>query len=148
MSLFTRAQAGYALTAVERSALRFLKSLWLTVLLATLPILSGLMSALNTNALAIDWQAWSYRLQAAVGTSLALAIQKYFSAQGDGVPLLATSVPLQVMTLDPPQPPASNAPASPSYALPVTSQAHAADTPTLVAPVVVVATTASAQSAT
>ena len=144
MSLFTRAQAGYALTAVERSALRFLKSLWLTVLLATLPILSGLMSALNTNALTVDWQNWGYRLMAAVGTSLALAIQKYFSAQGDGVPLLATPVLAQVA----PQPPASNAPASPSYALPVASQAHAADTPTLVAPVVSTALPASAQNAT
>ena len=144
MSLFTRAQAGYALTAVERSALRFLKSLWLTVLLATLPILSSLISALNTNALTVDCQAWGYRLMAAVGTSLAFAIQKYFSAQGDGVPMLATPVASQVT----PQPPASNAPTSPSYALPVAPQAHATDTPTLVAPVVVVATPASAQSAT
>ena len=111
MSLFARASAGYALSAVERTALRFLKSLWLTVLLATLPVLSGLMQALNTNAFTVDWQAWGYRLLAAVGTSAALAIQKYFSAQGDTVPAQAAPVASTPI----PPPPASNAPVTPSY---------------------------------
>jgi len=89
LTLFAKATAGAALLPLERAVLRFLRSLWLTVLVASAPVLSDLVAALNTNALNIDWRAYGYRLGVAVLTALVLAIQKYFTAQGDSVPLTA-----------------------------------------------------------
>lgn len=95
-TLFAKATAGVALLPLERAVLRFLRSLWLTVLVASAPVLSDLVAALNTNALNIDWRAYGYRLGVAVLTALVLAIQKYFTAQGDSAPLAFSSVTPQI----------------------------------------------------
>jgi hypothetical protein len=115
MSLFARAAAQLPLSPAERAVLRFVKALLVTAILATLPVFTALITALQSGNLVVDWNAWGMRLLTAAGAAVALAIQKYYTAQGDTVPLAAPKAAPAASPVAIPAPPASDAPAAPSY---------------------------------
>lgn len=142
MNLFARAAAGYALSASERAVLRLIKSFIVAACVATWPVFNAFLTAVTTSDLRIDYSGWLANLAKAFVVALALAVQKYHDAQAD-----AGKAANQQATNTTPPPPATDAPASPSYAAPDTPQPPPADTPVQVVPVVSDATPATPQVA-
>lgn len=95
-NMFARASAGLNLTPAERAALKAVQGIAVSALVAgavaVFPYLTGAT---------VDWQTVFHVFTAAVVASLALAVNKYWTAQGDA--------PLNESGPVVPQPPAPQA---------------------------------------
>lgn len=96
-SMFARASAGLNLTPGERAALKAVQGIIVSALVAgavaVLPYLTGAT---------VDWATVLHVFAAAVVASLALAVNKYWTAQGD--PPLAVVPPDAPAAPQPPAP--------------------------------------------
>jgi len=83
MNLFQRASLKLPLSPIERSILKLVKSFLLTGLVAILPTINAIITAIATGTFSQNWTQQLYLLSAAFLVAVVHAVAKYFSSQGD-----------------------------------------------------------------